>query len=125
MARHAHLPIYKSCYVLTREVFRLQQKMPKTLKHSLGMTLFESCLRCMRGIIVANGSENKLKALQEITLELEVIWTYLRLLYDFKGISKGEFQLISERVTEVTPQISAWMKWEKDRIKKEKNNSAN
>jgi hypothetical protein len=119
MARYSHLPLYKSVYVLTREVFRLQQKMPKTIKFSLGQMMFESSLRCTKGIIVANGSKNKLKPLQEISLEVEVIWTYLRLLYDLKGISIGEFQHLSERLAEVSPQLQAWLKWEKERIKQE------
>ena len=119
MARYSHLPLYKSTYVLTREIFRLQQKMPKTLKFSLGLMLFESSLRCTKGIIVANGSKNKLKVLQEVSLEVEVIWTFLRMLHDFKGISPGEFQQLSERLMEVSTQLHAWIKWEKNRIKEE------
>ena len=120
MARYSHLPLYKSTYVLTREVYRLQQKMPKTFKFTLGLMLFESSLRCTKGIIVANGSKNKLKPLQEVILEVEVIWTYLRMLYDLKAISGGEFQHLSERVAEVSPQLQAWLKWEKERLKHEK-----
>ena len=84
--------------------------------------LFESSLRCSKGIIVANGSKNKLKPLQEIILEVEVIWVQLRMLYDFKAISIGEFQHLSERVAEVSPQLQAWLKWEKTRIKASESN---
>ncbi len=120
MARYSHLPLYKLTYVLTREIFKLQQKMPKTLKYTLGQMMFESSLRCVKGIIVANGSKNKLKPLQEVLLETETIWTYSRLLYDLKGLSIGEFQNLSERLTDIGPQMNAWIKWEKTQIKIEK-----
>ena len=112
MARFEHLPIYKSCYILTREIYRVTLKLPRDLKHTLGPLTFESTLRCLRGVVVANGSRNKSKVLQEISLEAEVIWTHLRLLYDMKGISQGEFQLLSERLAEVTKQLQAWSVWE-------------
>jgi len=119
MARYSHLPIYKACYVLTREVFRLQEKLPKNLKFTIGTRLFDSSVKCVQGIIIANGSDEKLPGLRSVGLEIETIWTFLRMLYDFKGISKGEFQAISERLGEIAPQLSAWIRWEKDRLKRE------
>jgi hypothetical protein len=113
MARYQHLPVYNLIYLLTREVHRVHAKLPKTIKFTLGSGFFESSLKCLKGVIVANGSQSKLLALQEVSLEIEVMWTFLRLLYDFKGITKGEFQVLSERLAEIGPQIEAWMKWEK------------
>ncbi len=117
MARYSHLPVYKSCYVLTREIFRLQEKLPKNLKFTIGTRLFDSSVKWVQGIIVANGSEEKLTSLRMVGLEIETMWTFLRMLYDFKGISRGEFQIISERLGEVAPQLSAWIKWEKEQLK--------
>jgi len=120
MARYEHLPVYKSAYVLSREVYRVQEKLPKGLRYSLGSMAFESTLRCVKGIVYANGASSKSKALNEVALEIEVLWTYLRMLYDFKGLSKGEFQLLSERLNEVAPQVHAWTKWEKGKANQAK-----
>jgi hypothetical protein len=68
---------------------------------------------CIKGIIFANGSIEKAPYLREVALEVEMMWTYLRLLFDLKGISKGEFQVLSEHIADLGPQISSWMKWEK------------
>jgi hypothetical protein len=91
--------------------------LPKALRYGLGAMLFQSTLRCIRGIVYANGSQNKSRPLQEVVLEIELIWTYLRMIYDFKGISQGEFQTLSERLSEITSQVNAWLKWEKGRAK--------
>ncbi len=117
MGRYDHLQIYKSAYVLSREIHRTQLKIPKTLKFGLGTMAFESSLRCIKGVIFANGSQNKSRYLQEVALEIEMMWTYLRLLYDLKGITKGEFQILTERLTEMSPQVAAWMKWERSQSK--------
>jgi hypothetical protein len=123
MARYQHLPIYRAFYAFSREVYRIKIKLPKVLKHDLGSMLFVSSLRCLRCVVFANGSQKKLKPLQELLLEIEGIWALLRLLYDLKGISKGEFEALSIRLSEVGPQVNAWIRWEKDRLKSEKRSS--
>ena len=120
MGRYDHLNVYKSTYTLSKEIHKIQLKLPKNLKYGLGAMFFESALRCIKGIIFANGSQSKAPYLREVALEIEMMWTYLRLLFDMKGISKGEFQVLSERIAEISPQITAWMKWEKSQNKNQK-----
>ena len=93
MARSKHLKIYIDTYRLCRELFRIREKLPKTLKYNLGEMAFSSSVKMIRGIVVANGSKEKLKALHVISLEIEVLWVYLRMMYDFKGITEGEFKM--------------------------------
>jgi hypothetical protein len=119
MARYQHLPVYKTFYAFCREVYRIKAKLPQALRHDLGSMIFASSLRCLRCVVFANGSQKKLRPLQELLLEVEGLWTLLRLLYDLKGISKGEFEVLSARLAEAGPQVSAWLKWEKERIKRE------
>ena len=113
MARYQHLPIYKSCYVFSRECYRLKLKLPKMLKHDLGSEVFRSSLRCLKLIVLANGSQQKIKYLQSLLSEVEILWFYLRLLYDLRAISKGEFKVISERLADLGKQTNAWLNWEK------------
>lgn len=117
MGRYDHLNIYKSAYALSKEVHKIQLKLPKALKYGLGAMFFESSLRCIKGIIFANGSSTKAPYLREVALETEMQWTYLRMLLDLRGISKGEFQVLSERMADVGSQISSWIKWEKTQDK--------
>ena len=120
MARYSHLPIYKLSYSLARDIFSLQEKLPKNLKHTLGQKLFDTCVSCVDNIIIANSAEEKLPHLKSIGLLIERSWTFLRMLYDFKGITQGEFKAVSERLNEITKQLLAWMKWEKERLRREK-----
>ncbi|MFH1263154.1 MAG: four helix bundle protein [Pseudomonadota bacterium] len=113
MARYQHLPLYQFCYALTRELYRLRIKLPKTLKHDLGSTLCSSALHCLKLIIVANGQPDKEPALRSLRLEIECLWTYSRLLYDLRGISAGEFKVLSEKLSEVASQAQAWLRWER------------
>jgi hypothetical protein len=123
MARYQHLPVYKAFYAFSREVYRIKLKLPQSLKHDLGSMLFMSSLRCIRCVVFANGAQKKLRPLQELLLEVEGLWTLLRLLYDLKGISKGEFEVLTARLGEASPQVNAWLKWEKDRLGTEKRGS--
>ena len=70
MARFKHLEIYQQTYKLNREIFRIKQKLPKTLKFDLGEFVFRSSLRMIRGIVIANGTKDKSKVLQQIALVL-------------------------------------------------------
>ena len=125
MARYQHLPLYQLTFALVREIYRLKLKLPNALKHDLGSMLFASSLRCIRCVVLANGSEKKSRYLQEYLLEIEMLWTLSRLLYDLRGISKGEFQLLSERIADLGPQVSAWLKWEKKRLKEAEEKAQN
>lgn len=117
MARYDHLEIYKSCYVLIREVARAREKMSKSLKYDLGAQCFDSCLLCIRKVVQANGSEQKQEILKELALEIDVLWTWIRLLYELKGITNGEFKIFSERLVDISKQASAWSKWDQKKVK--------
>lgn len=112
MARYQHLPLYQETYAFSREVYRMKVKLPKELKHDLGSMVFQAALRCIRCIIFANGLKVKQKPLQELLLEIEMLWSYLRLLHDLRGISHGEFQVLTERLESIGKQAQAWQKWE-------------
>ncbi len=113
MGRSKHLQIYQDAYHFTREVFRIKFKLPKLIKYDLGEQLGNSSLRILNGIVIANGSKNKLGSLQIVTLEIEVMWVYLRMLYDLEGISRGEFNVLSEKLIEISKQNNSWRSWAK------------
>ncbi len=98
MARYSHLPIYKSCYTLTREIFQLQEKLPKNLKFTIGTRLFDSCVKCVQGVIVANGSEEKLPHLKSVALEIEAIWMFI----DNKTDNIGALSTDNQRIIDIT-----------------------
>jgi hypothetical protein len=117
MARFQHLPLFQKCYSFSKEVYQLKLKLPQNLKHDLGSDLFKSALKSTKLVILANGSENKERALKELFLEVQVIWVWLRLLVDLKAISTGQFKELSERLADIEKQVSTWMSWDKKQRK--------
>jgi hypothetical protein len=124
MARYEHLEVYKDMYKFTRELYRLKSKLPQTVKHDLGKYMCQSALKSLRGIVVANGSVYKEKTLQIVLIELETQWVFLRLMYDMRAISNGEFNVISELLAKISPQVQSWIKWENRNPPKAKSSSA-
>ncbi len=120
MARFKHLEIYQSAYKFTREVYQIKTKLPKNLKFDLGEKTLNSCLKIIRGLVIANGTKDRVKVLLQISLEIETLWVFLRMLFDFKGISRGEFEVLSNLLSNVAKQNQSWIKWSKEQLGKEK-----
>jgi hypothetical protein len=111
MSRTAALPIYKTIYLLLRDLERMRLKMPKAHRHDLGEKAVSSALDCVRLVVGANASEDKRELLARLVVEIEVLWTWVRLLYDFRCISAGEFKTVAERLAEVQVQSDGWKRW--------------
>jgi predicted nucleotidyltransferase len=107
------LEIYRSAYRLAKEMQKIRSKMPRSVKHDLGQQAFSSCLNVLREIAKArrNSDEKKIQALLNIEIEAELMWTWLRLLWEFNAIKESEHLLLSEILDDVTTQAKAWRKW--------------
>jgi len=111
MARTQHLPLYQAAFIYIREVYRLRAGFPKIIKHDLGHETCESAIKLLKSVVLANGSIKKDRYLNHLLLEIEVQWVLLRLLYELKAMSSGQFKLLSERLSDITKQAHAWSKW--------------
>ncbi len=100
MSRTQHLPLYSSIYVFVREIYRIKLKLPKVLKHDLGKEVFGSAIKLLKCVVLANRAKEKERHIYRLLLEIEVQWTLLRLLFDLRGISEGEFKVLSERLSD-------------------------
>ena len=117
MQRASELEIYKTAYVLTREIHKVRTKMPRSLKYDVGEEMMKSSLTVIRLIIQSSRESSKDTFLKELLTECEILWSWLRLSYDLKGASTGEFRLLSERLDDLSRQAASWMKWSKNKKK--------
>jgi len=117
MAKTRELPIYQGAYVYAREAYRVKVKLPKAMKYELGQETFAGAIQLLKNIVQANRARDKTPYITEALLEVEVQWTLLRLLFDLRGISEGEFKLLSERLADIGKQLDAWQKWQKQKNK--------
>lgn len=111
MARTQHLPLYQAVFAYARELYRLRLGFPKAIKHDLGKEICESSLKLLKCVVLSNSALKKEPFLNRFNLEVEVQWALLRLLYELKALSSGQFKVLSERLSEITKQSQAWLKW--------------
>jgi hypothetical protein len=112
MARTRHLPLYGASYSFTKDIYRLKLKLSKTLRHDLGQEACLTSIKILKCIVMANTAKEKTQHLSRLLLEIEVMWVLLRLLFDLRGISEGEFKVLSERLDGIGKQAQAWLAWQ-------------
>jgi hypothetical protein len=112
MTQLKNLPLYSSSYTYTKEIYCIKLKLPKSLKHDLGQEVFGSTLKILRCIVLANRAQEKTPHLSRLLLETEVQWAMIRLLFDLRGITEGEFAVLSEHLSSIEKQTHAWLKWQ-------------
>ncbi len=93
----------------------MTKKFPKDLKHTLGKELIKTGLNLITQIIIANQSIAKKNEIQNAIIQIECMFTYVRMSEDFKAITAGEFQVISEFLYNISTELNAWLKWDKKR----------
>ena len=92
--------------------------MPKALKHDLGQETFQSAIRMLKWVVIANASKEKAPPLGRLLIEIDVQWALLRLLFDLGGITEGEFKVLSERLDDIGKQTQGWISWDRTSSKK-------
>ena len=113
MSRFQHLPVFQQCYAHSKEIYRLKIQLPKAIKHDLGSEVFQSSIRCVKLVILANRLQIKEPALKEVLLEVDLQWVYLRMLHDLQVVSSGQFKDLSTRLAEIGKQLSSWRAFDK------------
>jgi len=98
VARTQHLPLYSAAFVFVREIYKIRVKLPRLLKHDLGQEVFQSAIKILKCVVLANRAREKSRHITRLLLETEVQWAMLRLLFDLKGITEGEFKILSARL---------------------------
>ena len=76
-------------------------------------------------LVMANRAQIKLENLYSLLTEIEVQWVNLRLLFDLRGITEGEFKLLSARLAEIEKQTRAWLNWQRNNTVRNKGQTQN
>ena len=108
-----NLSVYQESYKLSFAIFKLVKKYPKELKHTLGKQFFNTSLNLLSKIIRANRLQVKHDAIEDAITEMELLFTYARMSIDFVVISKGEYQVISEKMADIVSQLNSWSAWDR------------
>lgn len=102
------LPVYKTAYELTLEVFRFSSRIHRDYKYGLGERLREECTGMLRDIhLMVNGlgSNAEEPGGRRIAKALESARLYLRILKDMKEVNLKRFILLNEKIEDIKGQL--------------------
>lgn len=84
------------------------ERFAKIHKYSLGVELQANTLELLKCIVKANYSENKTDYTQEALTEYEIQRLYLRLAFDYRLLSRPQFEFASEKLDEIGRLLRGW-----------------
>lgn len=121
MALYFDLPVYKSCYSLLVETTRLTPHLPRVCRYTLGQDLRKGVMDILKMIYRANATRNKVPIISRMRETLLEVQLDTRLMCDLKYISEGQYTLFVEQTADISKQLAAWGKSEREAAKNKRN----
>ena len=111
MGKYSHIPIFQKTYILALNIYKIAGNFKKEYKYTLGEKLKLTCHDLLDLIIIVNSNENKSEFLEKLNNKLESLRIHLRLTFDLRAISPGQFEKLNKEIDEIGRQIGGWQKW--------------
>ena len=108
--QYSDLPIFKSTYDLTLEMYMLVRGFNKEFKYVLGEQLKKETTELAILIYKANSKKDKREALENAREKLETVRLLVRLAKDLKIISLRAFVRVSKNIQDTSKQILGWQR---------------
>jgi len=106
------IPIFKTSYDLYKTLHSYRKVVPKNDR----FTVFERCehaiLNVIEGILLASSQTKKEKvpALEQASLKLNVVRVFIRLLKDIKAIDSKKYVALETMVDEIGRMLGGWIR---------------
>ena len=106
------IPIFKKSYDLYKLLHEYRKLIPKHDR----FTIFERCetvaLNIIQGILRASGlrGRDKTPTLEEVSLNLNLLRVFIRLLKDVKAIDSKKYITLESAVDEIGRMLGGWIK---------------
>jgi hypothetical protein len=110
MALYSQLPVYRASYDLLVSIFDFSRNFTREYKYTIGEKLKSETVDLITHIYRANSRQEKRPVLQQARENVEVIRLYMRLLRDLQQVSIRQFVDISEKIEDVSRQLTGWQK---------------
>lgn len=115
MAIYTNLPIYKATYTLMLDVTRMMPDLPRDCRYTMGQELRDRIMKMIVLTYRANSNRTKLNTIREMRELLIEVQVYIRLMCDMKYISERRYVVFAEQTTDMSRQLTAWEKSEKEK----------
>jgi len=110
MATYDHLPVYKESYDLWVLVFNVCRNMQRDYRYTLGENLKKELVDMLVHIYRANCRYQKTEQIAQARENLEIVKLMWRLCNELKQIPLKTFALASEKLENISRQLTAWEK---------------
>lgn len=103
-------PIFVRVYDLLLWLIPAVEKFPRSQRPVLGRAVQEAALALQEHLTTAGLSSAPLEALERADVALALLRTRLRLCYDLRLLSPGQYEHVSRQVAEVGRLLGGWRK---------------
>jgi len=112
MAIYNTLAVYKVCYELLMQLFKVCVHMPRDYKYTLGEQMKKELIELIVNVYRTNSrlDKDRVPLLKTARENLEVVRLLLRLSMDLGLLATRTFATASEKVESISKQLAAWEK---------------
>jgi len=106
------IPIFKKTYDLYKTFYSYRNLIPKGDKYTVWQRAENALLDILEGILLASQSykEKKLLVLEGVSLKLNLLRVFLRLMKEVKTLDPKKYLVLQEIIDEIGRQLGGWIK---------------
>lgn len=104
------LILYQKIYDFILWFFPIINKFPKQQRFVLGQQIENQLVEMIKTVACANREREKLKYIQQASIQLDIARMLIRLAKDMRFISIRQYELAAERMNEVGRLLTGWTK---------------
>lgn len=111
------IPILKKTYDLYRGLSEYRRLIPKKDRFTTYERVENSMLQILSGIFKASSQskKEKLASLEEVSVQLNLLRIFIRLMKDMRAIDNKKYTLIQSQIDEIGRMLGGWIRSVRDR----------
>ncbi len=111
------IPIFKKTYDLYKTFYGYRTIIAKQDRYVIWQRSEDTTLEILEGILAASQSykTDKLPALEKVSLKLNILRVFLRLMKDIKTLDNKKYLILESSIDEIGRMLGGWIKSVKER----------
>jgi hypothetical protein len=110
------IPIFKKAYDLYKNFHQIRSSISKQDRYTIFLRCENVILEIIEGILEASqlSKDKKLPILEKVSLKLNFLRVFIRLMKDVKSINLKNYATMEENVDEIGRMLGGWIKSTKE-----------
>ncbi|NBD33959.1 MAG: diversity-generating retroelement protein Avd [Cyanobacteria bacterium] len=109
------LSIIQKTYDLIQWFVPILNRLPKAHKFALGDRMLNQLYELLEGLIQARYAKQKLRQLELLNTQLDILRYQTRLLLDFQLISLKRYEYASQLIDSIGIELGGWIRQQRER----------